>query len=192
METLYLLEHPNTLALSKFKIDTAFHSHSNEEAQPTTFLFSIIPIIRSRLDDNQYIENVASWIAKAALCLILFYKDWIVHVASYLSSLYLFSLYLLPPPIPIKLRNSCRVFARSLNTPNMQLVTVDAPGFWTPLIAMHMCSASMTTATPCGVIASSNARATCFVRRSCTCSLRAKVSAILANLERPMTRRLGR
>lgn len=47
--------------------------------------------------------------------------------------------------------------------------------------------ASITTATPIGLMASSTARAICLVRRSCTCSLRENVSAIRASLDRPRT-----
>jgi hypothetical protein len=49
----------------------------------------------------------------------------------------------------------------------------------------------MTTATPLGRIASSTARATCLVNRSWTCNRLEKVSAILANFERPRTNLLG-
>ena len=49
----------------------------------------------------------------------------------------------------------------------------------------------MTTATPLGRIASFTASATCFVKRSCTCKRREKVSAIRASLDRPSTSLLG-
>ena len=39
----------------------------------------------------------------------------------------------------VRVRNSSRLFGSSRNTPSMQLVTVFAPGFWTPLMTMHMC-----------------------------------------------------
>jgi hypothetical protein len=71
----------------------------------------------------------------------------------------------------------------------MAEVTVLLPGFCTPRIVMHMClraafslaamqrgsayAASITTATPRGLMASSTAAAICRVRRSWTWSRRA-------------------
>lgn len=52
---------------------------------------------------------------------------------------------------------------------------------------MHIWLASITTPTPRGSMASSMANAICLVRRSWTCNRRAKVSAILANFDRPKT-----
>jgi hypothetical protein len=49
----------------------------------------------------------------------------------------------------------------------------------------------MTTATPLGLIASSTANATCFVKRSWTCNLLANVSAILASFDKPSTSLFG-
>jgi hypothetical protein len=49
----------------------------------------------------------------------------------------------------------------------------------------------MTTATPLGRIASSTARATCLVNRSWTCNRLEKVSAILANFDKPSTSLFG-
>jgi hypothetical protein len=48
--------------------------------------------------------------------------------------------------------------------------TILAEGRYTgsPRIIMHICLASTTTATPCGLIAHSIASAICVVRRSCT------------------------
>lgn len=51
--------------------------------------------------------------------------------------------------------------------------------------------ASITTATPKGLIASSTAIAICLVKRSCTWSRREKVSAILASLDNPSTNLFG-
>ena len=50
---------------------------------------------------------------------------------------------------------------------------VDDPGFSTPRSDMHMCSASIITATPRGAKISSMAVAICEVIRSCVCSRRA-------------------
>lgn len=51
--------------------------------------------------------------------------------------------------------------------------------------------ASITTATPLGLIASSTANATCLVNLSCTCNLLENVSAILASFDRPNTSLFG-
>ena len=51
--------------------------------------------------------------------------------------------------------------------------------------------ASITTATPRGLMASCTAMAICFVRRSCTCRRRLNVSAMRASLERPRTSLFG-
>lgn len=114
----------------------------------------------------------------------------------------------------INVRNSSRVFCCVRKQPSMHEVVVIAPGFCTPRIVIHKCLkynvsavstarhdadetrnrthvASMTTATPRGLIASSTAIAICFVRRSWTCSLREKVSAMRASLESPNTSFLG-
>lgn len=44
--------------------------------------------------------------------------------------------------------NSSRVSLVVLNAPSTLLVTIVAPPFWTPRIARHRCSASITTPTP--------------------------------------------
>jgi hypothetical protein len=93
--------------------------------------------------------------------------------------------------LPSRLKNSSLVFALFLIAPNIQLVVVIAPGFCTPRITIHKCELSITTATPCGFNTSLNARATCFVNRSCTCNLRENISAIRASFESPITRREG-
>ena len=90
-----------------------------------------------------------------------------------------------------RLKNSSLVFALDLIAPSIQLVVVEAPGFWTPLITMQKWLDSITTATPRGFNTSAIARATCFVNLSCTCSLRENISANRANFDRPMTRRFG-
>lgn len=87
----------------------------------------------------------------------------------------------------MRLRNSALVLSFVRKHPNMLLVTVVAPGFCTPLIVIHICVASNTTATPLGLMASCTATAICFVKRSCTCNLRENVSAIRASLESPRT-----
>jgi len=51
--------------------------------------------------------------------------------------------------------------------------------------------ASMTTATPRGLMASCTQRAICFVRRSCTWRRRLKVSAMRASFEMPKTSLFG-
>ena len=57
----------------------------------------------------------------------------------------------------------------SLKAPVKWVVTVSAPGFVTPRSDMHMCSASIITATPRGRSTSSMAVATCEVMCSCVC-----------------------
>ena len=89
------------------------------------------------------------------------------------------------------MRNSSRVLAEVRKQPNMVEVTVEAEALCTPLITIHMWLASMTTATPCGWIASSIARAICLVIRSCTWRRRPNVSASLASLDKPRTFLLG-
>ena len=110
----------------------------------------------------------------------------------------------------MSVRNSSRVFCCVRKQPSMHDVTVDDPGFCTPRIVMQRCLrrsvsivlraapmgtsthvASITTATPRGLIASCTAMAICFVRRSCTCNRRLNVSAIRASLEMPRTSLFG-
>ena len=71
-------------------------------------------------------------------------------------------------------KNSCLVFASSLKTPRTEEVEVEDVVFCTPRIAMHMCFASITTATPRGRSTSQIACAICFPRRSCTWRLRTR------------------
>ena len=58
----------------------------------------------------------------------------------------------------------------------------------TPRIIEHRCSASITTATPCGCSSSLIKSATWRVIRSCTCSRRANISTMRGILESPITR----
>ena len=74
---------------------------------------------------------------------------------------------------------------RSRNTPANCVVTVEAPGFFTPRIAMQLCSASIITATPRGLSPRSMACAICAVIASWVCSRRAKISTTRASFESP-------
>ena len=59
------------------------------------------------------------------------------------------------------------------NRPRTAEVTVSVPGFFTPRIDMHRCSACTTTSTPRGPSAFSMASAIWVVIRSWTCRRRA-------------------
>ena len=59
------------------------------------------------------------------------------------------------------------------------------PGFFTPRMVMQVCTASQTTATPCGLSSSSIMSAIWLVIRSCTCGRRANASTTRASLEMP-------
>ena len=61
---------------------------------------------------------------------------------------------------------SCLVAMLVLKTPLTAEVTVIAPGFLTPLIDMHICSASITTNVPIGFKRVSMASAICVVSLS--------------------------
>ena len=76
------------------------------------------------------------------------------------------------PPRSMVMKRTCS-FGSSRNAPVNCVVTVSAPGFSTPRSDMHMCSASIITATPRGFRISSIAVAICEVRCSCVCSRRA-------------------
>src|SRR5690349_2512929 len=76
------------------------------------------------------------------------------------------------PPRSIVMKRTCSP-GSSRNAPVKCVVTVSAPGFSTPRSDMHMCSASIITATPRGFRISSIAVATCDVRCSCVCRRRA-------------------
>ncbi len=85
----------------------------------------------------------------------------------------------------MKLMASARVAGLSLNIPRTADVTVSDPGFLTPRIDMHRCSASMTTKTS-GVRMSTSASAICVVNRSCTCGRRANPSTSRASFDNPV------
>ena len=80
--------------------------------------------------------------------------------------------------------NSARVLS-VLNSPvNADVVAIECC-FWIPRITMHMCCASITTATPSGFSVSAMQLRISTVRRSCTCSRRANASTTRGILERP-------
>ncbi len=62
--------------------------------------------------------------------------------------------------------NSARVLGLSANVPSRALVRIRAFDFFTPRMAMHMCSPSTTTATPNGCTNWSINSAICRVIRS--------------------------
>src|SRR4029453_9517287 len=68
---------------------------------------------------------------------------------------------------------SARDEAEVWNSPRTADVVVREPGLRIPRIAMHRCSASITTITPCGSSLRTIASATCAVIRSWTCGRRA-------------------
>ena len=68
---------------------------------------------------------------------------------------------------------SARDEAEVWNSPRTADVVVREPGLRMPRIAMHRCSASITTITPCGSSLRTSASATCAVIRSWTCGRRA-------------------
>ena len=72
--------------------------------------------------------------------------------------------------------NSSRVLGSFMKAPVKSLVVVTLFCFCTPRIDMHICWASMTTATPNGAKVFCMQSFICLVRRSCTCSLRAYAS----------------
>ena len=63
-----------------------------------------------------------------------------------------------------------------------------APGLRMPRIAMHRCSASITTIAPRGSSLRTSASAICVVSRSCTCGRLAYRSTSRASLDSPVTR----
>ena len=89
-------------------------------------------------------------------------------------------------------RNSRRVDGLSRNAPSMRLVTITAPGLWTPRVVMHWCAASITTATPSGFRTSSITLAIWAVIFSWICNRRPKASTRRASLLMPTIRRRGR
>ncbi|MCY1459729.1 hypothetical protein D9M71_772250 [compost metagenome] len=64
--------------------------------------------------------------------------------------------------------------------------------FSTPRIIMHMCLASMTTATPAAPVTCSIASAISRLRFSWICRRRANMSTMRATFDRPSTLPLGR
>ena len=80
---------------------------------------------------------------------------------------------------------SARDEAEVWNNPRTADVVVREPGLRIPRIAMHRCSASITTITPCGSSLRTSASATCAVIRSCTCGRRAYRSTNRAILRQP-------
>ena len=81
---------------------------------------------------------------------------------------------------------SARVVASRMQ-PRTADVTVRDCAFFTPRMAMHMWSHSVTTITPRASMPSISASATCWVRRSCTCGRRAYSSTSRASLLKPAT-----
>src|SRR5690606_40221084 len=82
--------------------------------------------------------------------------------------------------------------AISRNWPSITEVTIDEFCFSTPRIIMHMCWASITTATPQAPVTCWIASAISRVRFSWICRRRAYMSTIRATLDRPSTLPLGR
>ena len=72
--------------------------------------------------------------------------------------------------------------------PRTAQVTVLEPGFFTPRIVMHMCSASKTTTTPYGFSRSIIVSATVEVIRSCNWGAASTASTARASLLSPVTR----
>ena len=91
----------------------------------------------------------------------------------------------------IRLRNSLRVRSSFRKMPLKADVVVMAFAFCTPLRVIHVCDASITTATPSGSRVSWMQSRIWVVSLSCTCSLRAKVSTTRAILLRPVMVPLG-
>ena len=84
------------------------------------------------------------------------------------------------------MKRTCSV-GSSLNTPVKPVVSVETPCFWMPRMAMHMCSASIITATPRGFRCSSMALDD--LGRQVLLRLQAarETSTTRASLERPTT-----
>ena len=83
---------------------------------------------------------------------------------------------------------SALVAGRFSKIPRTALVTVWEPGFFTPRMDMHRCSASMTTITPAGSSDSTMVSAICDVSRSWTCGRLANTSTTRASFESPQIR----
>ena len=82
--------------------------------------------------------------------------------------------------------NSLRVFASFLKEPSKAVVAMVASSSFTPRIIEHICTPSITTATPCGLRISSNSSAIYRVIRSRTWRRRANISTMRGILDRPM------
>ena len=74
------------------------------------------------------------------------------------------------------------------NTPRTALVTVWLPGFFTPRMLMHMCSASSTTTTPCGFSCLTRVLGNLRSQTPCTCGRFAYTSTRRASFDKPHTR----
>src|SRR5262249_54776818 len=96
-----------------------------------------------------------------------------------------------PPRDLISSMNSARVSAFSRNAPSIAEVTAFEFCFSTPRMSMHMCSASITTATPRGWSTSSMVWAIWVVRRSCTWSRRLNISTSRGIFDSPTIFRDG-
>jgi hypothetical protein len=78
------------------------------------------------------------------------------------------------------------------DSPSIRDVTIDTPGWCTPRVVMHWCTASNTTATPLGLSTSLMTLATCAVSFSWICRRLPKASTTRASLLMPTTRPFGR
>src|SRR5699024_3233661 len=87
----------------------------------------------------------------------------------------------------MRLIDSARVLGLSRSMPRTALVSVRAPSARTPLMDMHLCSASITTIAPEALISSIRASAICEVMRACTCGRRASTWTSRASLLSPVT-----
>ncbi len=79
----------------------------------------------------------------------------------------------------------------SRNAPSITEVNICEFCFSTPRIIMHMCWASITTATPEALVTWRTASAICRVRFSWICRRRANMSTIRATFDRPSTLPVG-
>src|SRR5690606_26577044 len=91
-----------------------------------------------------------------------------------------------------RLRKRAWSLAFVLKSPVKVVVSVVAPCFWIPRMAMHMCSASIITATPRGFSVSLIAAEICAVMFSCVCRRRPNISTTRAIFDSPSTRPFGR
>ena len=70
--------------------------------------------------------------------------------------------------------------------PRMAEVTTEDPGFFTPRMVRHRCSASTTTSTPSGFSLFIKRSAMSAASRYCSCSLLAMTSTTFTKLENPV------